>query len=63
MFGWDKKRLELMGMGQLIDGPTTVDELKDLVADRWRPPNQHLHEVYPKIFLGDEYVELKDPLN
>ncbi|CAL8104027.1 unnamed protein product [Orchesella dallaii] len=49
-----KRRMELMGMGNMINGPTTVEELKDLVGDRWRKPHKACDEVYPKVFVGGE---------
>jgi hypothetical protein len=54
LLDWNKRRLELIGMGRLVDGPTSVEELKDLVKDRWRIPLKACDEVYPKIFVGGE---------
>lgn len=49
-----KRRMELMGLAETINGPTTVEQLKDLVSDRWRRPHKACDEVYPKIFVGGE---------
>lgn len=49
-----KKRMDLMGLGNTINGPTSVEQLKDLVSDRWRRPLKPLDEVYPKVFVGGE---------
>ena len=54
MLNWNKKRLELMGLSGLIDGPTTQEELKDLCSDRWRLPHKPCDEVYNRVFLGGE---------
>jgi len=49
-----KRQMELYGLTDTVNGPTTVEQLRDLVGDRWRKPHKSCDEVYPQIYVGDE---------
>lgn len=54
-----KRQMELYGLTETVNGPTTVEDLRDLVSDRWRRPHKPCDEVYPKIYVGGEWGPLK----